>query len=304
MKKTLIIGSTVVDVIIGVEKLPKTQEDTNTTSHSMRLGGCAFNTSEILRQSKTPYLLCSPVGGGAYGLFVEHALQKRGIPVFVKTPQIENGCCYCFVEETGERTFISYHGAEYLFNKDWLKNLDLTEFDSVYICGLEIEDKNGSDIVDFLSEHKNLKIFFACGPRLTKIDQSLKQKILSLNPILHLNEIEAQELTLETDLEKIADKIYELTNNSFVITLGEKGCFYFEKNIDGKIEKGFLQAQNATVVDTIGAGDSHIGTLIAGIQRGLTLKQACQKANQVSAAVVSVTGASLSDQAFKTLHVF
>ena len=65
MKKTLVIGSTVVDIIIGVKSLPKTQEDTHTTFHKMNLGGCAFNVSEILRQSKTPYVLCSPVGSGA-----------------------------------------------------------------------------------------------------------------------------------------------------------------------------------------------------------------------------------------------
>ena len=61
MKKTLVIGSTVVDIIIGVKSLPKTQEDTHTTFHKMNLGGCAYNVSEILRQSKTPYILCSPV---------------------------------------------------------------------------------------------------------------------------------------------------------------------------------------------------------------------------------------------------
>ena len=94
MKKTLVIGSTVVDIIIGVKSLPKTQEDTHTTFHKMNLGGCAYNVSEILRQSKTPYILCSPVGAGAYGRFVEENLIKKNIPIFVKTPEVENGCCY------------------------------------------------------------------------------------------------------------------------------------------------------------------------------------------------------------------
>ena len=77
MKKTLVIGSTVVDIIIGVQSLPKTQEDTHTTYHKMNLGGCAFNVSEILRQSKTPYILCSPVGSGAYGDFVTKKLAEK-----------------------------------------------------------------------------------------------------------------------------------------------------------------------------------------------------------------------------------
>ena len=77
MKKTLVIGSTVVDVIIGVDKLPTTQEDTHTTSHKMSLGGCAYNVSEVFRQSKSRYILASPVGSGDYGEYVEKKLTEK-----------------------------------------------------------------------------------------------------------------------------------------------------------------------------------------------------------------------------------
>ncbi|MDD7078690.1 MAG: PfkB family carbohydrate kinase, partial [Lachnospiraceae bacterium] len=77
MKKTLVIGSTVVDVIINVDHLPRTQEDVHVITQRMSLGGCAYNTSDMIRHFQVPYILFSPVGTGAYGDFVRTELQKR-----------------------------------------------------------------------------------------------------------------------------------------------------------------------------------------------------------------------------------
>lgn len=47
MKKVLIIGSTVVDIIVNlVDSLPKTGEDVHIRSQHMSLGGCAYNVSD------------------------------------------------------------------------------------------------------------------------------------------------------------------------------------------------------------------------------------------------------------------
>ena len=154
MKKILVIGSTVVDVIINLEEyLPKTGQDVHIRSQQMSLGGCAYNVSDSIRHFQVPYVLFSPVGTGAYGDFVRNALTEKGISSPIPTPAIDNGCCYCFIEKTGERTFISYHGAEYLFEKEWFSLLDPNEFDSVYICGLEIEERTGNNIIEFLENN-------------------------------------------------------------------------------------------------------------------------------------------------------
>lgn len=49
MKTTLILGSTVIDMIVRVPHLPVTQEDINTRSMTMALGGCAYNAARMLR---------------------------------------------------------------------------------------------------------------------------------------------------------------------------------------------------------------------------------------------------------------
>lgn len=297
MKKVLVIGSTVVDVVVNlVDHLPKTGEDVHIKSQHMSLGGCAYNVSDSIRHFQVPYILFSPVGTGVYGNFIREELHSRGISSPIPTPERENGCCYCFVEDTGERSFISYHGAEYLFEKEWFSLIPLEDIDSVYICGLEIEENTGENIVEFLEAHPELIIYFAPGPRLTVINPKLVERLYRLSPILHLNETEALSASGKSTVQEAAAFLYEKTNNTVIVTLGEKGCFFF----DGK-EAETVPPVPAIQADTIGAGDSHIGSVIACLKKGDSLKAAIQKANRVSSSVVSSSGALLSDNAFDKL---
>ena len=93
MKQALIIGSTVVDVTIRLPHLPVTGEDVIVENQTMSLGGCAYNVSEILRQSGVPYTLFSPVGTGVYGNYVREHLGRKQIPILIPAPAADNGCC-------------------------------------------------------------------------------------------------------------------------------------------------------------------------------------------------------------------
>ena len=71
MKQTLVIGSSVVDIIVRVPRLPKRAEDIHILSQQFSLGGCAYLVSDILRHFQVPYSLCTAVGGNIYGRFVK-----------------------------------------------------------------------------------------------------------------------------------------------------------------------------------------------------------------------------------------
>lgn len=291
--KTLVFGSTVVDVVIKVPNLPSTAQDVNILSQHHQLGGCAYNVAHILQLAQVPHQLCSPVGCGVYGDFVARSLEERNIPIFARLPDTANGCCYCLVEPSGERTFLSHHGAEYLFRREWFTQQVMEGADSIYICGLELEEKTSPDLVTFLEEQRQLQIFFAPGPRITTISKNFLDRIFSLSPILHLNETEACSFTGAESLQDALFQLHEKTGNDVIVTQGAEGASCIHH---GQIH--FVSSKKTAVVDTIGAGDSHIGTIIAGLHLGMELSQALEIANAVSAAVVSVAGASLSKEAF------
>ena len=300
MKKLLVIGSTVVDVIIRVDHLPSTAEDVNVSGQQMAMGGCAYNASEILRHSGVPYTLFSPVGTGVYGDFVRSHLAREGVVSPIPTPDRENGCCYCFVEDGGERTFISYHGAEYAFRREWFDALSAAEYSGAYLCGLEVEEPTGDVILDCLEAHPELTVYFCPGPRIQNLPEEKLRRVCNLHPLLHLNETEAlsgaARLTGQApaDFRSAAAILRGRTGGPVIVTLGAAGCWF-----DAGTESGLVPGVPAAPVDTIGAGDSHIGAVMAGLQRGLPLRSVLGRANRIAAAVVGSSGAHLSREAFE-----
>ena len=298
MKKVLVIGSTVVDVVINLPHLPTTGEDVNVLSQSMSLGGCAYNVFAAARHFQVPALLFSPVGTGTYGDYVRRRLARQGIVSPIPTPDLDNGCCYCFVEDSGERTFICHHGAEYLFQEEWFSLLNLEEFDSVYLCGLEVEEATGDNLIAFLERNPRLQIYFAPGPRIAQIPAGRMERLLDLGPVLHLNEEESIAASGAETVEAAAECLSRRTGSSVVVTLGARGAYVWDGGAGALV--GGVKARQ---VDTIGAGDAHAGAMIACRQMGCSLVEAVARANRVAAAVVEVQGALLPEERFRSLDL-
>ena len=104
--------------------------------------------------------------------------------------------------------------------------------------------------------------------------------------------------TGKEELKAAAEEIHRFTQNTVIVTLGADGCYYY----DGEKEET-IPGVPAEQLDTIGAGDSHIGAVIAGLQCGKTIEEAIATANRVSAKVVETEGALLSDEAFASLDL-
>ncbi|MBK1810799.1 carbohydrate kinase family protein [Clostridium sp. YIM B02505] len=296
MKKTLIIGSTVLDIIINIEKLPTTTEDCHINGQTMSIGGCAFNVQNIANLFEVPHVFCSPIGTGIYGDYVASQLKEIGLSPFVRVKDQDNGCCYCYVEANGERTFLSYHGAEYTFDPTWLDGINMEDFDQVYICGLEIEESTGNKIISFLKENRNLQIFFAPGPRFSLIDKKKLDDIFKLSPTIHLNMDEILTFTKTETLEPAVKTLYSLTNNLIIVTDGENGSYLY----DGE-HLQHAAGIKANVVDTIGAGDSHIGAFMASRKFGYSNIKSLEIANQISAKVVEIRGSLLPADVFRQI---
>lgn len=283
----LFIGSTVADVVICTPCLPRTGDDINIVSQQVSLGGCAFNAFWAARSTGlAECVLLSPVGTGIWGDWVRRALAQRGIETAVPPVDVPNGCCYCLVEPDGERTFLCEHGAEYVFQPEWFEGLQ--GFDGVYLCGLEVEEPTGHVLLDWLEQHPPRQLYFAPGPRILHIPPEKMARLMALGAVFHLNEAELCAFTRCEDIRQAAQMLHSLTRSDIIVTTGAEGAFVLSDNESAQIP-GFP----AAVVDTVGAGDAHIGTVMACQAAGMPLSQAVQQANRVSAAVVSHAGASL-----------
>ena len=300
-KNVLVIGSTCVDVIIRVDHLPRTEENLHPESQRFAIGGCAYNVANILGRAGAPTTFVTPVGlQGVFGGFVEKQLQTLSFAQPVLLTDEANGCCYCLVEASGERTFMSIHGAEYSFNPAWMAPYAANHYAYGYVCGLEVEEKTGGLLVDYLKNAPIDRIFYAPGPRGAGIAIERQNALYALHPILHLNGAEASALSGLDGLDESLLFLHEKTQASVIATLGSLGARVLTVDSALLTVPGYPAEH---VVDTIGAGDAHAGAVLLGLSRGLSLPDAVALGNRVSAAVVQTAGATLSDGDFAKLSI-
>ena len=294
MKKLLFIGSSVADVVLRVPALPMPGDDLVVERQSVALGGCACNACRAAMLAGTSECtLFSPIGSGVWGDWVARAFAELGLTTPIPRVDNPNGCCYCVVTPDGERSFLVDQGAEYRYQAAWFDALE-GRFDAVYICGIEIEKPTGSVILDWLERCPPERLFFAPGPRLCHIRPEIMARVMALRPVFHLSAREAEQFTRAADVPEAAARIHRLTGRPVIVTLGPEGAWALDER-GGEIIPGVP----AKVVDTIGAGDSHIGTVMAALAEGTSLRDAVRRANRVSAAVVGQPGATLSRKQYE-----
>ena len=292
MKRLLIIGSTCVDVILRLDHLPTTGEDMHPVQR-FAMGGCAFNVAQVPKAYDVDLRFVTPIGDhGVFSDFVRAHLDNAGFRGPITVPDSENGCCYCLVERSGERTFLSVHGIEYSFHAEYMDAFAGERFDYTYICGLEVEETTGGELVAWLEAHPDIAgtVVYAPGPRGIEVDTDRTEHILGMHPILHLNEQEAQALAgmsgSEDRVLAAAQVLHAKTGNMVIVTRGADGVLWI--SADGSVHSA--PSVPSTVVDTIGAGDSHCGAVLTGLTLGWTEEDTMRFANQIASEVVAQEG--------------
>lgn len=118
-----------------------------------------------------------------------------------------------------------------------------------YVCGLEVEEPTGNELLSYLEDHREQQIFYAPGPRGILIEREKTERMLALHPVLHINEAEACASPLAPAREA-AEALAQRTENTVIVTLGKDGACCLEK--DGSFYQ--IPAYPAQVADTVGAG--------------------------------------------------
>ena len=296
--KTLVIGAAIIDIIMKIKRLPKSGEDILCSETVSAVGGCAYNVAGTLRGFGVDHDLFVPVGRGMYGDMIAGDLEKLGYQILIREEESDNGYCLCLVEEDGERTFITVKGAEGRFRHSWFEQLSQDAYDSIYVAGYQVCGTSGGGISDWMAgakdRMKEKRVFFAPGPVITDIDQAVMERILSVGPILHLNEKEAFDYAKQPSVEDCLKYLYGLNHNLVVVTMGASGTMYY----DGSVMRQ-VPAYKTQVKDTIGAGDSHVAAMIAGYSKGLDTEQCVRLANRVASAIVSIQGPVMTGEMFE-----
>jgi sulfofructose kinase len=85
-----------------------------------------------------------------------------------------------------------------------------------------------------------------------------------------------------------------------IFTLGEKGCAGYCKDEGFFVEEAF----KVDVFDTLGAGDVYHGAFLAGLARGMGVRQSARFANAASAIKICFIGGRAGIPDFETAQKF
>lgn len=291
-KKILVLGAIYVDTVLQVPELPTSGADVAGELTAYNVGGSALNVFYAIRHCHQKATLLAPVGQGPYATIIQQTFAKQHIPIVLPVSTAgDNGWDIALVEPSGERSFLSVGGVDQHWQADWLSLATLAQYQYCYLSGYQLaEPASAKLILDVLAQRPpQTTLLFDASPRLNQLSAAVIRRLLVPNVIIHCNESESQQLQPGiADLVQRAQAIYQQTFSPVIITLGAKGTFY----LDGT-QSGIIPTQATPVVNTIGAGDTHCGGLLAALAAGQTLPQAITTANQLATQVVTQASSHL-----------
>jgi len=284
-----LVGAAVIDVIADAYALPWRGCDIELKQQGVNVGGCALNIAVALKRLGIEASNALPLGQGVWADIIRNRMAKENLNSLIDNVDGDNGWCLALVEPDGERTFMSFSGVENQWNSDWLAQLNVPSGSFIYFSGYQLASPCGELLVSWLEKLEKVTPFIDFGPRIGDIPSALMDRIMACRPLVSLNrqeaEIAAERLNFPPEVESFGAAWVSHFASPLVVRHDKDGAWYFNQT-----SSGHVNAFKATVVDTIGAGDSHAGGMLAGLASGWSLADAVLLGNAVAAWVVGQRG--------------
>lgn len=291
MKKILVIGSFMTDLVVQTERLPKNGETIIGTSFNQFTGGKGANQAVAAARLGGQVSMIGKVGNDSFGeehmiALEEEEINNKNIYYDFK---IKTGVGSITLDSDGNNRIIVVPGANMELTTDEVESCeDLIIENDIIILQLEIPLPVVYRSIELAKKH-NKYVIFNPAPA-----QKIEEKYISMIDMVIPNETEAELLTgvnvdSEADAVKAADELLRNGFGNVIITLGGNGLLF--KSND---ETFFKAAYKVQVKDTTAAGDSFIGGLAYGLAAGYPMEKAVDWAVATSAITVSRLGAQPS----------
>ncbi|WP_299600753.1 ribokinase [uncultured Tateyamaria sp.] len=269
------LGSINIDNVYRVPHLPAPGETLGASDFSQGLGGKGANMSVAIARAAARVAHIGAVGvDGKWTVerLMEYGVDTRWIEVLKDTA---TGHANIAVADDGENQIVLFSGSNKAIADEMIGGA-LAEA-SPGDTFLTQNETNGQRVAAEMAKRLGLKVVYAAAP----FDSIAVQQVLDFVDLLVLNEVEAEQL--EENLDK---PLAALGVDDIVVTLGAKGCRWL--NAAG--QETHVPAVSVTPVDTTGAGDTFTGYLVAGLDRGMPMRQALGLATQAGALMVTRLG--------------
>jgi ribokinase len=271
------LGSINADHVYAVPHIPAPGETLAATRLTNGLGGKGANMS--VAAARAAARICHIGAIGSEGGWTRDRLLEYGVDTrHIATLPIPTGHAIIYVDPEGENNIVVFPGANRHVPQD-LIHTALTEAQTGDRLLLQNETNLQSETAA-LAKAMGLTVAYAAAP----FDAAATQAILPHADFLILNDVESQQLQDATGLAPDA-----LPTADVIVTRGAQGADWFDNRTD---TRHHIPALPVTPVDTTGAGDTFTGYVLAGLDRGLPMRQALDLATRAAALMVTRPGAA------------
>ena len=273
-------------------------------------GGAPANVAVGLARLGHSVAFVGKVGEESFGDFLIKTLADNQVDVsgIARDPNTRTMLAFVSLAANGEREFMFYRhpSADMTLTPEeipdeMIANARMIHYGSISL----ISEPCRSATLHALKVAKENGVIASYDPNLRlnlwESAEQAKQEMLEgmhFADIVKINEDELEFLTGSSDFEQGAKALMEYGISLLLITLGEKGCYFYAESAKGMVPGKAVQA-----VDTTGAGDSFVAALLSGLLEqnvpgqpfsvpdASTLRRICQYANAVGALTSLARGA-------------
>jgi ribokinase len=289
--KICVVGSSNIDLISRVPRLPKLGE--TMTGHSFHLGygGKGANQAVMAAKLGARVTMVTKLGRDVFGEDTLKNYRNQGIDTtFVMFDETAaSGVAPIFVDNRAQNFIVIIPGANgKLSSADIQSAAQAIRESNLLVCQLEIPLETTLEAFR-IARAAHVKTILNPAPAVP-----LSDELLQLTNICVPNETETELLTGASvqsliDAENAARKLLARGVGLVILTLGERGVLVIDEK---KAEH--IPSVKVNAVDPTGAGDAFIGCLSVFLGEGFELREAVRRANAIAALTVTKIGTQTS----------
>lgn len=301
MNEIVVIGSTNVDLIMKLDRLPERGETVADGELSRVHGGKGANQAVAAALSGGDVAFISCVGNdpNAKPMVDSFKLANINTEFVFRENDLPSGTALIMVGKGGDNYISVSPGANYKLSPEYIDTAEeLIKHANFVLIQSEIPPETLAYAIKKSKEFDAQVIWNSAPAR--NVDLS----ILHMTDILVANEIEAallakKEIKSDTDIKKAAEYLLSHGVRTVIITLGPAGSYVATR------ERQFrVPSFDVKQVDATSAGDTYCGCLATALSQGKSIEEAVNFASAAAALSVTRLGAQPSAPSRKEILDF